>query len=75
MPMRRTGISRIVFAGCFDCNGSEQIWTAPNAQGVAARHHDATGHTTWVEVNMSVRYGDGKTMQTPKAAREAAQGN
>lgn len=71
MPMRRTGVSRDVFAGCFECGGSEAKWWGGNSQGVAARHHDATGHTTWVEVAMSIRYGDGKTMQTPKAAREA----
>ena len=68
--MRRTYISRDVFAGCFECKGSEAIWWAKNAQGVAARHHDATGHTTWVEVAMSIKYGDGSTMMASKAARE-----
>jgi hypothetical protein len=46
-----------VFAGCFECNGSHVIWSEKNSQGVAARHHDATGHTTWVEVAMSIKYG------------------
>jgi hypothetical protein len=32
-------------------------WFGPNAQGVAARHHDATGHATWCEVSLSVWYG------------------
>lgn len=63
--MRRTYISRDVFAGCFECNGSDFIWSSKNAQGVAARHHDATGHTTWVEVNMSIKYGDGSRMIAP----------
>jgi hypothetical protein len=70
--MRRTYISRDVFAGCFECNGSEAIWWTKNAQGVAARHHDATGHTTWVEVNMSIKYGDGARMTASKATRNNA---
>lgn len=57
--MRTTFISRTLSAGCFQCNGSLPLWTQKNAQGVAARHHDATGHTTWVDVNMGIRYGDG----------------
>lgn len=70
--MRHTAVSRDVFAGCFDCYGSEAKWWGGNSQGVAARHHDATGHTTWVEVAMSVKYGDGKRMTTPKAKRTTA---
>lgn len=66
---RRTGVVRDAFAGCFECHGSEAKWWGGNSQGVAARHHDATGHTTWVEVNMSIRYGDEKTMETPKSKR------
>jgi len=34
------------------------MWHGPNAQGVAARHHDATGHTTWADVTLMIRYGD-----------------
>lgn len=34
------------------------MWTGGNAQGVAARHHDATGHATWCDVYMGVRYGE-----------------
>jgi hypothetical protein len=55
---RETWTSRDVFVGCFQCNGSESIWHGKNAQGVAARHHDAHGHTTWVAVSMMVWYGD-----------------
>jgi hypothetical protein len=68
--MRDTWISRDVFAGCFECHGSEAIWWTKNAQGVAARHHDATGHTTWVEVNMSIKYGSGERMIASKETRE-----
>lgn len=54
---RRTGTARTVLAGCFVCGGTEPLWTAGNAQGVAARHHDSTGHRTWVEVQLSITYG------------------
>jgi hypothetical protein len=54
---RETYVSRDVMAGCFDCHGSDAVWYGPNAQGLAARHHDATGHATWADVNMCVRYG------------------
>jgi hypothetical protein len=54
---RPTFTSRDVTAGCFVCNGSDAIWTGGNAQGVAARHHDAKKHATWVSVHMSVCYG------------------
>ena len=57
--VRKTYISRDVSAGCFECHGSDPMWRGPNAQGVAARHHDAHGHTTWCDVYMSIRYGDG----------------
>lgn len=56
--MRRTRTSRNVIAGCFVCAGSDAMWTSPNAQGVAARHHDATGHSTWADVAMMIRYGE-----------------
>ena len=55
---RPTFTSRDVRAGCFVCNGCEAMWTGGNAQGVAARHHDATKHATWSDVYMSVRYGE-----------------
>lgn len=64
--MRSTGTRRDVQAGCFACGGNEAMWTSPNAQGVAARHHDATGHETWVDVYMSIRYGAEPPKNTPK---------
>lgn len=54
---RDTSTSRDVTAGCFTCGGCEAIWQGGQAQGTAARHHDATGHPTWCDVVMSVRYG------------------
>ena len=58
--MRDTWVSRDVRAGCFTCHGGHAAWTGKNAQGVAARHHDSTGHPTWVDVSMSIRYGEEK---------------
>jgi hypothetical protein len=55
--MRPTRTSRDVMGGCFVCYGNDAKWFGGNAQGVAARHHDATGHETWADVQMSVRYG------------------
>lgn len=55
--LRHTASSRIVNAGCFQCNGSDAIWTSGNAMGVAARHHDATGHQTWVDQVIQTTYG------------------
>lgn len=54
-----SGISSSL-AGCFDCNGTDAIWFAKNAMAVAARHHDATGHATWCDQVISVRYGEQK---------------
>ncbi len=68
--MRKTYTSRIVIAGCFQCKGSEEIWNSPNAQAVAARHHDATGHITWVEVSMSISYG-GRCIDPPRRKEDA----
>lgn len=53
---RVTRSSRSVMAGCFVCGGSEAIWTSPNAVGLAARHHDATGHETWADQVIQTRY-------------------
>lgn len=55
--MRETGVARDVMAGCVQCHGGDCHWFGKNAQGVAARHHDATGHTVIVDVHMSIRYG------------------
>lgn len=53
--MRSYSVKRDVFAGCVTCKGStDYIWHGGNAQGVAARHADATGHETWCDVNMSI---------------------
>jgi hypothetical protein len=54
---RVTATSRDVRSGCFTCHGSDAHWFGPQAQGTAARHHDATGHVTWTDVHMMVRYG------------------
>lgn len=54
---RATFTSRDVRAGCFVCHGSDPKWFGGQAQGTAARHHDATGHATWCDVSMWVRYG------------------
>lgn len=54
---RVTHTARDVRAGCFVCWGSDARWFGPSAQGTAARHHDATGHETWADVSLSVRYG------------------
>lgn len=52
--MRRTRVGRNFRAGCYDCDAS---WDGKNAQGVAARHHDKTGHYAWVEIETIVLYG------------------
>lgn len=67
--MRKTYTSRTVVAGCFDCNGSDAKWEGPHAQGVAARHHDATGHNTWADVYMSVQYGNHDDKEEPARPR------
>ncbi len=54
---RVTFTSRDVRAGCFTCHGDQAKWWGGQAQGTAARHHDATGHPTWSDVALSVRYG------------------
>lgn len=55
--MRQTRTSRTVIAGCFQCGGSQALWTSGNAQGVAARHADAhPGHETWADVILQVKY-------------------
>ena len=51
---RDTFIERDVSAGCTACDAT---WKGSNAQAVAARHHDATQHRTWVHVAMGIHYG------------------
>lgn len=55
--MRETFTSRELKAGCFVCHGTDPQWTGPNAQALAAQHHDRTNHQTWCEVYLSIRYG------------------
>lgn len=54
---RRTSTSRDLRAGCFVCHGIDAHWTSANAQALAVQHHDRTGHATWCDVYLSVRYG------------------
>lgn len=54
---RPISTSTTVMGGCFVCKGSIAIWTGKNAMAVAARHHDATGHQTWADQSLSIRYG------------------
>ena len=46
-----------VRAGCFTCHGGQAAWWSKNAMALAAQHHDRTGHPTWAEQFLSVRYG------------------
>lgn len=55
---RVASTSSTVSAGCYVCNGSSAIWKAKNALAIAARHHDATGHATWAEQHLAIKYGD-----------------
>lgn len=57
MGLRSTRTEREVCAGCYFCYGEQPRWVGPNAQGLAAQHHDRTGHPTWVSVVMKVYYG------------------
>lgn len=54
MLIRSTSVD--VMAGCFTCAGSTAIWISKNAMAVAARHAQATGHETWADQNLSVRF-------------------
>lgn len=49
---------RTVRAGCTVCHGSAAHWLGRNAAGVAARHHDATGHRTWADQSIRTTYGE-----------------
>lgn len=51
---------------CEDCGW--ESW-AKNAQGNAARHHDATGHTVGVDVSGHVRYGNVDAKEAEAAPR------
>ncbi len=53
---RDTSIGRTLQAGCFVCHTAAH-WIGANAQAVAARHYDHTGHPTWCDVILSIRHG------------------
>jgi len=48
---------RNVRAGCVACFGTTARWTSANAQAVAAKHHNHTGHTTWYHIDELGGYG------------------
>jgi hypothetical protein len=56
--MRVYSVARDVKSACFVCHGDIAHWHGPNAQALAALHHDKTGHQTWVDVNMCITYGE-----------------
>ena len=68
---RTVATSSTVMAGCFVCKGSVAIWTTKNAMALAARHHDATGHMTWADQSLTVRYGT-ETAAHPDLFQEPA---
>lgn len=57
MRPTRSGIVHVM-AGCRECHGEDAHWQSKNALACAARHYDATGHTTWCEQVLSVVYGE-----------------
>jgi hypothetical protein len=52
--------------GCFVCHGDKTHWTAKNTVGVAARHHDVTGHETWIVVQICTTYSKSFSKRKPK---------
>lgn len=50
-------VQRTVVGGCLECHGTAICWSGPQAIGTAALHHDRTGHMTWCDVMMTIRYG------------------
>ena len=58
-------------ASCEDCGWELH---GHNALGVAARHHDATGHTVHVEVVRSVVYEKRERYEARRAARRGEGG-
>lgn len=55
---RARSISITLRAGCTACHGGKAYWLGRNAQAVAARHHDKTGHPTWVDTAARITYGE-----------------
>ena len=68
MRPTRTGILECV-GGCYQCHGYEAHWSSKNSMAVAARHHDATGHTTWVNQTLGVTYGSRDAETAEKEGR------
>ena len=50
------------YGECEDCGKKFQ---AKNAVAVAARHTDATGHSTWVETGYRTKFFIGEERDTP----------
>jgi hypothetical protein len=68
---RETRMYRDIMAGCYVCNPDRYLWYGKNAQAVAARHHDATGHTCWVDVHLCYEYGPREIGQpAPEEAKQ-----
>lgn len=58
LVLTRVGVTtRELRAGCYVCHGDKARWTSSNAQALAAQHHDRTGHPTWCDIALAVRYG------------------
>jgi hypothetical protein len=57
MKERKYRTSRSLMGGCYTCHGDEAKWFSRNTQGLAAQHHDKTGHPTWVDIALSIQYG------------------
>ena len=57
MTDRATSTVRELQAGCYTCHGTAAHWTGPNAQALAARHHDRTDHPTWCNIQLAIVYG------------------
>jgi len=57
MP-RTTYLAKTFTAGCFICHGGDAAWHSANAQALAARHHDLTGHETWCNIVLQWTYGE-----------------
>ena len=49
-----------------ECMVCEKVFNSRNAIAVAARHTDATGHTTWVETGYHTRFYVGDEDEKPK---------
>lgn len=75
---RPTATTRTIAAGCAMCHGLGTGWIGANAQALAAKHCDATGHPTWCDIALSIRYGaeeaDNRQIDIEDAIREAAHG-